>query len=45
MKCKVITIGHDYGSGGRDIGRKLAEKLNYKYYDTEITAKIAKERT
>lgn len=31
MKCKVITIGHDYGSGGRDIGRKLAEKLNYKY--------------
>lgn len=43
MKYKVITIGHDYGSGGRDIGRKLAEKLNYKYYDTEITAKIAKE--
>ncbi|MFQ6793580.1 AAA family ATPase [Thomasclavelia sp.] len=43
MKCNVITIGHDYGSGGRDIGAKLAEKLGYKYYDTQITAKMAKE--
>lgn len=43
MECKVITIGHDYGSGGRDIGKLLAEMLNYKYYDSEITAQMAKE--
>lgn len=29
----VITIGREYGSGGRIIGRKLAEKLNLKFYD------------
>lgn len=43
MKYQIITIGHEYGSGGRDIGKLLAEKLGYKYYDSEITAKLAQE--
>lgn len=43
MKHQIITIGHEYGSGGRDIGKLLAKKLGYKYYDSEITAKIAEE--
>lgn len=33
---KHITIGRQYGSGGRAIGKKIAEKLNIAYYDTEL---------
>ena len=29
----VITINRELGSGGRTVGRKLAEKLNVAYYD------------
>ena len=29
----VITIGREYGSGGREIGEKLAERLEVPYYD------------
>ena len=32
----VISISREYGSGGRAIGKILAEKLGYKYYDTEL---------
>ena len=32
----IITIGRQYGSGGRDLGAKLAEKLNCDFYDKEI---------
>lgn len=41
--CRVITIGRQYGSGGREIGEKLAEKLGYTYYDTLLLDKAAKE--
>lgn len=34
----VITIGREFGSGGREIGRILAEKLNIKCYDKELLA-------
>ena len=30
---KVITIGREFGSGGREIGRRIAEKLQIAYYD------------
>lgn len=33
----VITISREYGSGGRDIGKLVAEKLIIPYYDQEIT--------
>ena len=35
-KAPVIVIGRQYGSGGHDIGKLLAEKLGYRFYDNEI---------
>lgn len=37
---KVITIGREFGSGGRELGRKLADELGYAYYDSEIIKQI-----
>lgn len=39
----VITIGRQSGSGGREIARKLAEKLNIKCYDKELLEQAAKD--
>ena len=39
----VITIGRQYGSGGRYVGKLLAEKLEIPYYDKEILALAAKQ--
>lgn len=39
---KVITIGREFGSGGREVARRLAEELGYEYYDNEIIMEIAK---
>ena len=39
----VITIEREFGSGGREIARKVAEKLGIKMYDKELIALIAKE--
>ncbi|MCD8018741.1 MAG: cytidylate kinase-like family protein [Clostridiales bacterium] len=38
---KIITIGREFGSGGRELGRLLAEKLQFAYYDKEIISEIA----
>lgn len=35
---KIITIGREFGSGGRELGRRLAEELGIAYYDREIIA-------
>jgi len=43
MSNKIITISREFGSGGRTIGRKLAEKLGIPCYDAEIVQKIAEE--
>ena len=32
----IVTISRQYGSGGREIGRKLAERLGIPYYDKEL---------
>ena len=40
---KIITISRQYGSGGREIGEKLAKKLNIPYYDKELILRAAKE--
>lgn len=37
----IITIGREYGSGGHEIGRKLAERLNLHFYDRNILDEIA----
>ena len=37
----IITIGREFGSGGREFGRRLAEELGFEYYDKEIVTRIA----
>lgn len=43
MSNTIITIGREHGSGGRLIGRKLAEELGFAFYDKEIIAMTAKK--
>ncbi|MBR2381344.1 MAG: cytidylate kinase-like family protein [Clostridia bacterium] len=40
---KIITIGREFGSGGREFGRRLAEELGIEYYDKEIITAIAEK--
>ena len=35
-KRKIITIGRQYGSGGREVGEKLAKELGIHFYDKNI---------
>ena len=37
----IITIGRQFGSGGSEIGRKLAERMNIPYYDKNIIDHVA----
>ena len=39
----IVTISREFGSGGREIGKRLADELGYKYYDKEIITQIANE--
>ena len=39
----VITIGREFGSGGREIGKKVADRLGIKFYDKELLQEAAKE--
>ena len=36
MENFVITIARQYGSGGRTVGKMLAEKLGVSFYDKQI---------
>lgn len=38
----VITIGRQFGSGGRVIGKELAKRLGFEYYDKELLSEAAK---
>lgn len=40
---KVITITRQFGSGGREIGKKLAEAYGIPFYDNEIISRAAKD--
>lgn len=40
---KIITITRQFGSGGREIGRKLAEAYGIPFYDNEIISQAAKD--
>ena len=44
MQSKIITIGRQYGSGGREIGEKLAARLSIPCYDKAIVERTAKEK-
>ena len=39
----ILTIGRQFGSGGREVGQKLAKELGIGYYDKELMARAAKE--
>ena len=43
MSNTIVTIAREHGSGGRLIGRKLAEELGFSFYDKEIIAMTAKK--
>ena len=41
---KIITISREFGSGGRELGKRLADALGFDYYDREIITAIAENR-
>jgi len=43
MEKRIITVSREFGSGGRSIGKMLAEKLGIKYYDKELVKQISME--
>ncbi|MBQ2698097.1 MAG: cytidylate kinase family protein, partial [Clostridia bacterium] len=43
MKNFVITIGRQYGSGGREIGEAVARRLGLSFYDKELITASVKE--
>lgn len=43
MKKNIITISRQFGSGGRSVGRLIAEKLGIPFYDKELVDQIALE--
>ena len=43
MEHFIITIGRQFGSGGRAIGEKLAQKVGVTFYDKELISLAAKE--
>lgn len=44
MEKKIICIDWEYGSKGKKIGKILAERLDYKFYDKEYFIKIAEQK-
>ena len=40
---RIITISREFGSGGRSIGKALAEKLGIAYYDKELIKEVAEK--
>ena len=40
----IITIGREFGSGGKYIGERLAEELGMKFYDAELITRVSRER-
>ncbi len=40
----ILTIGREFGSGGKYIGERLAKELNMKFYDAELIERVSQER-
>ena len=40
---RIVTVSREFGSGGREVGKRLAAELGMKYYDREIITAIANE--
>lgn len=39
---RIITIGREFGSGGRELGRRLSEIMGIAYYDQEVIMEISR---
>lgn len=42
MKKRVVTISREFGSGGRTVGKLVAQRLGWKCYDKELVLEIAR---
>lgn len=40
---RIVTVSREFGSGGREVGKRLADELGFTYYDREIITAIAEE--
>lgn len=40
---KIVTVSREFGSGGREVGKRLADLLGFAYYDREIITAIAEK--
>ena len=38
---RIITISRQFGSGGRELGKRMADVLGWDYYDREIIEKLS----
>mgnify|MGYP000554902830 FL=1 len=43
MSKNIITISREFGSGGRTIGKEVAKRLGYEYYDKDLVKMVALE--
>lgn len=43
--ANIITISREFGSGGRELGKRLADLLEYEFFDKQIISEIAKKYT
>ena len=43
MRKNILTISREYGSGGYEVGQRVAEAMNFKFYDKELIAQIAEK--
>lgn len=43
MSKQIITVSREFGSGGRTVGKRVAELLGFPYYDKELVKKVALE--
>ena len=41
---RIVTVSREFGSGGRELGKRLADALGFDYYDKEIIAAVAQNR-
>ena len=44
MEKRIITISREFGSGGRAIGKMVADKLGIKFYDRELAVMLPIQR-
>ena len=42
--AKIITVSRQFGSGGRELGKRLSDLLGWDYYDREIIQTLSEEQ-